>query len=331
MKTLASLAAVLAGCSAPAAPVARPVPTAHEEPAPAADAGAAPGPALLAIAADLDGQPGDERIELLPGGRLRAGALETRVELPPPDDYFWDKQASLTAVHLAPGVTAIHLAVPTGDSEDPPNVHRLFVVRGGRLVKVFDRIVGVYNPSELRFPGDGTLHYVEQGWEACERAKHPATPVTQQEVVFRLDRAGSAMIEHRRIDTAERQDCSQLAACPFVYAVDAGGGAVRVGEILRDLRGARAYSLQSLPLPRGTTRVRIAEEKPEVTYLDEVVLEAGGVELRPLACRGAPVPAYCAADQVPFILRQGDALELSFDAPAGAEATLFARGYYLPR
>ncbi len=329
MRIAALAPALLAACSAPPAAPAAPTGTASSA-APAPDAGPDRSAVLLATAADIDGRPGDERIELLKGGTLRAGDLETRVELPDTGEYFWGKQAALTPVALAPDVTAIHLEVPTGDSEDPPNVHRIYLARGGRLVKVFDRIVGVYTPTRLRFPGDGTLHYVEQGWEACERAKHPPTPVPKQEVVFRLDRAGTRMIEVERIDTAGTQDCSQLAACPFVYAVS-DTGAVRVGEILRDLRGERAYSLQSLELPRGTTRVRLAEEKPEITFLDEIVLVVDGVELRPLACRGAPVPDYCAADHVPYVLRRGDTLDLTFEATRGDDTTLFARGYYRPQ
>jgi hypothetical protein len=337
---LSLLVIALAGCSAPAqpaGPLAPEGPAPPAAPAPAADAGplAAPdagaGLAVLSAAGDIDGVPGDEQITFSPDGPLRAGRFEIHVDPPESNDYFWHKQSVLRVVTLDAGKrqVAIHLGVPTGDGEDPPNINRVFIVRGGRLAVVFDRIVGVYNPGTILFPGDGTLRYVEQGWEACERAKHPATPVTRQEVVFRLDRAGRTMVEWRRIDTAGRQDCSQLAACPFVYALG-DTGAVRVGEILRDLRGARAYSLQSLALPAGTTRVRVAEEKPEVTYLDEVLLEVDGVELRPLACRGWAPPAYCAADHVPFVLRQGDTLDLTFDGPAGAAHTLFARGYYLP-
>ncbi|HEU5056661.1 MAG TPA: hypothetical protein VFU21_09040 [Kofleriaceae bacterium] len=338
MNRLVLLVTALAGCSAPAPPAAPlapagpaplAAPAADAGPLPAADAGAGLG--VLSTTGDIDGVPGDEQISFAADGTLRAGSLEIHVEPPESSDYFWHKQSVLQVVLLDAGTgqVAIHLGVPTGDGEDPPNINRVFLVRGGRLVEVFDRIVGVYTPGKILFPGDGTLRFVEQGWEACERAKHPPTPVTRQEVVFRLDRAGRTMVEWRRIDTAEQQDCSQLSACPFVYALREGG-AVRVGEILRDLRGARAYSLQSLPLPRGTTRVRLAEEKPEVTYLDEIVLEVGGVELRPLACRGEPVPAYCAADRVPFVMRRGDTLDLEFDAPAGGDHTLFARGYYVP-
>jgi hypothetical protein len=332
MRNAAFAAALLAACSAPPSAPAAPTGTSSSR-APAPDAGPdRSDDVLLATAADIDGRPGEEQIALLEDGTLRAGDLQTRVELPEmDDDYFWKKQAALSVVMLdaASGLRAILLAVPTGEGEDPPNIDRLFVVRGGRLVVVFDQVLGVYNPTPVVFPGDGTLHYVEQGWEACERAKYPATPVPKQEVVFRLDRAGSRMLEVKRTDTVEAQDCSQLSACPFVYAVT-DAGAVRVGEILRDLRGARAYSLQSLQLPHGTTRVRLAEEKPEVSYLDEVVLEVDGVELKPLACRGAPVPAYCAADHVPYILRHGDTLDLAFDGARGDDVTLFARGYYVP-
>jgi len=331
MRNAAFAALFAAACSAPAAP-ATPAANSPSSVAPAPDAGPERSAVRLATAADIDGRPGEERIELLKDGTLRAGELAIRVELPQlDDDYFWNKQASLSVVTLdaASGLRAIFLAVPTGDGEDPPNIDRLFVVRGRRLLKVFDQTPGVYNPTPIVFPGDGTLHFVEQGWEACERAKYPATPVPKQEVVFRLDRDGTRMVEAKRTDTADAQDCSQLSACPFVYAIT-DDGAQRVGEILRDLRGARAYSLQSLLLPRGTTRVRLAEEKPEITYLDEVVLVVDGVELRPLACRGAPVPAYCQADHVPFVLRRGDTLDLAFESADGDDVTLFARGYYLP-
>lgn len=346
MTRFAALFVVLAGCTAPAAPPARapegdPPPPDPADAAPtagltagaAADAGPASGGVLLSTMANIDGRDGDEWLRLLADGTLRAGDLSIRVELPELNDYFWDKQAVLRAVVLdsARKQIAIHLGVPTGDGEDPPNVERLFVVRGGRLVQIFEQTVGVYNPTDLAFPGDGTLRYVESGWTACMRAKPKdiTVPVVKQEVVFRLDRAGTSMIEWKRIDTREKQDCDQLAACPFVYLVT-DEGATRVGEILRDLRGARAYSLQSLPLPRGATRVRLAEEKPEVTYLDEIVLESGGVELRPLACRGDPMPAYCQADHLPFVMHQGDTLDLEFAATDGDEVTLFARGYYVP-
>ncbi|HEY8142317.1 MAG TPA: hypothetical protein VIG06_06590 [Kofleriaceae bacterium] len=346
----ALVAAAVAGCQAsppaPVTPMPAPAggsPSADEGPAVAAtadagpaawtaDAGAARTGVLLTTTGNIDGAEGDESITFDADGTLRAGTLSTRVELPELNDYFWDKQAVLRTVVLdsAKKQIAIHLGVPTGDGEDPPNVERLFIARRGRLVKVFDQVIGVYTPTDLAFPGDGTLRYVEQGWTACNRAKHPATPVVKQEVVFRLNRAGTSMLEWKRIDTRDTQRCDELAACPFVYAIDESGAATRVGEILRDLRGARAYSLQSLWLPRGTTRIRLAEEKPEITYLDEVVLESGGVEMKPLACRGDPVPAYCAADRVPFVMRRGDTLDLVFEGAADGEVTLFARGYYLP-
>jgi hypothetical protein len=343
----AAFCAVLAACSAPASPAAPVAPATLPAPIDAADAApvtatraapgidggvVAPGTVLLSTTANLDGADGDESIALLADGTLRAGDLSFRVDLGDPAErnaYFWDRDASLRAVVFEARRNALLLTTPTAEAEDPPSRFQLFIVRGGKLVRVFDQVIGVYNSPDIAFPGDGTLRYVEQGWMACERAKHPSAPVAKQEVVHRLDRGGTRMIEWRRIATREKQDCSQLSACPFVYAVT-DAGATRVGEILRDLRGARAYSLQSLVLPRGTTHIRLAEEKPEVTYLDEIVLEAGGVEIRPLACRGAPVPAYCRADRVPYVLRRGDSLDLVFDSEGDGEVTLFARGYYVP-
>jgi hypothetical protein len=287
---------------------------------------------LLSTSANLDGADGDEAITLLADGTLRVGDLSFRIDPGDPAErniYFWDQDASLRAVVLDARRKALLLTTPTAEAEDPPSRFQLFLIHRGKLVRVFDQVIGVYNSPDMAFPGDGTLRYVEQGWMACERAKHPSTPVVKQEVVHRLDRDGTRMIEWRRIATREKQDCSQLSACPFVYAVT-DAGAIRVGEILRDQRGARAYSLQSLALPRGTTHVRLAEEKPEVTYLDEILLEAGGVEVRPMACRGAPAPAYCAADHVPYVVRRGDTLDLLFDAQTEGEVTLYARGYYRP-
>lgn len=292
---LASLALLLTACFAPATPAAPVAPDAP--PAPAAPTAAAPAGPVVSTTADIDGVARDD--------------------------------ASLRVVPLDAQRTAILLTTPTAEDEDPPSRFQLFIVHEGTLLRVFDRVIGVYNSPDIVFPGDGTLRYVEQGWMACERARHPPTPVPKQQVVHRLDHAGTTLVESQRLDTAETQDCSQLSACPFVYAVT-DGSATLVGEILRDLRGERAYALQSLPLPRNTAHLRLTEEKPEITHLDEIYLLVEDTPLHPRACASSPAPAYCAADHIPYTLHRGDTLDLHFDAPADADITLFARGYYLP-
>ncbi|MEZ4252293.1 MAG: hypothetical protein R3B99_29115, partial [Polyangiales bacterium] len=77
-------------------------------------------------------------------------------------------------------------------------------------------------------------------------------------------------------------------------------------------------------------RVRLSEEKPETTYLDAVALVVDGVHVVPRACESAAPPAYCIADGTYFVLREGERLDLDFDAPPGGPATLEAHGYYRP-
>ncbi len=309
------------------------------------------GDVLLRTEADLDGRPGAERIELLRDGTLRAGAAEARVELPnvastdDTDDTeawrFWLReqgQLQVVTFRASPLVKAVLVGLPVIErGEDPPNVYHLFLWKDEGLQHVLTLRRGSYGPLELRFPGDGTLRYVEDGWSACQRAGHAyeEQSVARQEVVFRLDPRTGRMREAERRATSSRQRCDLLAACPAVY-VALGAGRLFVGEILRNLRGPSAYAEQSLVLPpvRGDSlRLILAEEKPEVTHLDAVRLEADGVSVPPSACsrRGEGAPDYCVADGRFHALRSGDALTLEFPVPRGARRlVLRAWGYYVP-
>jgi len=154
----------------------------------------------------------------------------------------------------------------------------------------------------------------------------------RHELIFRLGARG-LMRMVGKTQTRLRVSCVIVAACPFVDVVDEGGTTRRAGEILRDLRGAGAYALQSLPLLGATARtwhVRLSEEKAETTYLDELYVEVDGERVAPRAC-DATSPAYCAADHVPYLVRRGETLDVVFDLPeSSASPELFARGYYVP-
>lgn len=341
--SLLALALALAACSSGARGNAPDGPTrGAPEPASAASAataaeGSGQGAALLETTADLRGR-GPERVHLDADGVLHVGELSTTVEAIPASAgnvYHWEAQASLRPVQLAPDTGAVLLTFPTADSEDPPNVYQLFVVTGDRLVRVLDVTVGVYGVHELEIPGDGTASYVEDDWFACERLGFPQKAILQR-VTFALSDDGTEMTEATREDTGPAVECADLSACPFVYAVT-GDGEVLLGEILRNLRGARSYALQSLAVPPASGRVVrlvLKEEKPEVTYLDEIYLEVGGLRVQPRACaqRGA-APVYCDAELGAHVLRQGDVLPLAFDLPPDLDASaplLFARGHYVP-
>ncbi|WP_438026205.1 hypothetical protein [Sorangium sp. So ce233] len=320
-----------------AAPVGAPSPDTPESTATeGADAGhradaAAPEPAvvLLSTEGDVDGVPGDEQITLRAGGVLSAGAASIHVEIEPSSEVYWKQQARLEIVALGGTRRGVLFAAPTADIEDPPDRYRVYVLHKGSLVPVLDEVIGAYGTTQLQFPGDGTARYIEDGWTACDRVPG-AKKVAREQVTFRLDAAGTKMTESGRKPTRHVQACDELAACPYVDVLDAGRSR-RIGEILRDVRGARAATVQSLDLGdhgAGPITIRISEEKAEVTFLDEVFVEAGGARIHPRGCDITPSPAYCAADGRPHVLRQGDTLDLVFDA--GGHVVLFARGYYVP-
>lgn len=309
-------------------------PAAHAAAAPTAPAApAAPASALLTAAAPLVLDGVAQPVYLDRDRVLHVGDRRVAVDHSDPG-YHWDAQAALSVVALDGARQAVLLATPTGDDEDPPNRYQLFVVDGDRLTRALDQIVGVYGMHELRVPGDGTVRYTEDGWTACQRLGHPAR-APMQEVALRLDPATGQMKEAARTATGQAMVCAELSACPFVY-VEGPAGEAFAGEILRDLRGRAAHALQPLelaPVDGDVLRLRIAEEKPETTFLDELYLEVDGVVVRPAACAGDVAPAYCRADGVPLVLRQGDELAVELRLPAGAARRalrLMARGYYVP-
>jgi hypothetical protein len=83
--------------------------------------------------------------------------------------------------------------------------------------------------------------------------------------------------------------------------------------------------------------VRLAEEKPETTFLDAVYLRAGGTAVPAASCdasHGDALPPYCADDGRYHTLRTGESLLLLFELPDGSPCRnleLVADGFYRPR
>ena len=266
-------------------PEPQPDPEPESQPAPAPEPPEDPPPhVVLEIEAAWDAKPGDDRIALYSDGRLVAGDEEGRAEMPVSDGYFFDKQAALSVVRFdkKAAVNAIVVALPTPDDEDPPQVYQVFVSEAGKLRRIFHKTIGSYNVTPLKFRGNGTARYLEDGWTACGREDFPKV-AQRQFVTLRRDAKGMLAKESRK-KSGKTMVCDQLAACPFVYVVD-GDQAQRIGEILRNIRGLAAATEQGLELPAGARRVEIREEKPEVTHLDAVALEVDGPPLRPRRLR----------------------------------------------
>jgi hypothetical protein len=293
-------------------------------------AGTAAADPVLEGTGDVDGKPGDEVLRLDADGTLHAGTASIVVPLDSAHPAF-DRKRKLAAIALGGSRRGVLLAMPTEGDEDPSNRTRVFLYTKGALRLVFDQV-----GPDPTFDARGIGRYLESPYDACTRGSKPgqtALPkVRLDQLTLRLDKSGTKLVSSRS-RSKEVFDCNELSACPFVYELDGTAEPQLAGEILRDLRGRAAYAWQSLALAMqgaGTIRVRLAEEKPEVTYLDEVYVVVGGKRVDPKACASAPAPAYCAADQRPYVMRQGDVLDLELDVPAGAR-TLEARGYYVPR
>ena len=122
-------------------------------------------------------------------------------------------------------------------------------------------------------------------------------------------------------------------ACPWVYVAN-GADFERRAEILRnrhgvDSVGTEITALGPVTAQDGAIVLRIVEEKDEVTFLDVLYLEIGGV---PVYAEHAS--DLFAVDEQAVVLRRGDVIDLRFRAPAGFAdgdaVTLIASGYYLP-
>ena len=292
---------------------------------------------VLTGAGDLDGRPDDEQITLYADGTLIAGNWVGHVKVDEGSDYFRGEQAHATVEVLdrAKGTRVVVIALPTAEEEDPPNHYQVFAPRGAELIAIYDDVLGVYGVTPLTFTGDGTVTYTQDSWTACGSPHGEATQASGEvpvhQITLTVDGSGK-LVESGRAPTGEKFDCANLAACPWIY-VDGAAGPIRVGEILRDVRGRAAYTLQDLALPAaaaGPLHVRVAEEEDEVTFLDEIYVDADGLHVAPTACATEAPPAYCAADHQPHRMERGDVLELTFELPRGATPTVFARGYYVP-
>lgn len=124
-------------------------------------------------------------------------------------------------------------------------------------------------------------------------------------------------------------------ACPFVYLIE-NGEKIFQGEILRHLNTPKKAGWQSLPLyldgpTKRSIRVRLAEEKPETTMLDAIVLQLGDIEIQPRICDRRQA-AFCHEDGKHRRLHPGETIDFIFDVPKGytGPIELWATGHYLP-
>lgn len=165
----------------------------------------------LVVHGDLDGWPGDERVIVTGTGTLTIGTRSTPITFDPTYSAVHD-QYRLELVTLGPGRRGVLVTSPVDDFGDPPSRHRIYLYDRGEARLVFDRMlgVGVGDATRLVFARDGTVSYVESGWQACLRDAGHAEVATQR-ITFKLDAAGTALRMIRREPTSDVQDCDLLA------------------------------------------------------------------------------------------------------------------------
>ncbi|MBN1287575.1 MAG: hypothetical protein JXB47_19395 [Anaerolineae bacterium] len=125
-------------------------------------------------------------------------------------------------------------------------------------------------------------------------------------------------------------------ACPWLYVYD-GRGFIRSAEILRNLRGeanerTETSHIGPVKIVDGKITFKVAEEKRELSFIDEFYIIADGVKV-PL---GAGAAQAAGKDQNYLVIAGGESYEFSFDLPGSfagkdrADVWVVVTGFYIP-
>lgn len=254
---------------------------------------------------DLDGDGKTEDVSL-EGRTLTIGTAS--VEIPEIDE------PELEIIDLDKSDKQREVAVVDPGLSDDATYH-VYVYRAG---KITHSPVFTGNLPEIR--GDGALRVTLSN---CGETTTQAWGLDGAKVVKKSEKKEGKF------------DDAMCAACPFVYVFGSRGPRF-AGEILRWQRGPETYALQSLALDAndvvaGRVRVRIAERKPETTYLDAIHLVVGGRTIEPEICAREHAP--CAADATMAVIAFGEHRDFVFetgDVAPGTPVELQATGFYVP-
>jgi len=166
-------------------------------------------------------------------------------------------------------------------------------------------------------------------------------------VVYTEDAADSdgVVLESVYIDGSESYDFYfgvddfiewNCLSCPFLYVFD-GKKYVKTTEIIQDIVGKERKTTTTHPLSPevvidGKVKIRIQEEKDEISHLDKIQLVADGKIYNPICIRQAEVTSQLLAeDENYLILQKGQFVELEFEVGNSVESLeLQATGYYIP-
>jgi hypothetical protein len=119
--------------------------------------------------------------------------------------------------------------------------------------------------------------------------------------------------------------------CPFVY-VFKDGNQQCIDEILKNQISCKLdkYDMLEIPLSKKerVVKIKLSEEKNEITFLDHIYLKIGGQMIYPINS----IKKIESDDDNYLTLRKGESVELLFEIPANLEVPdkglLYAKGYY---
>lgn len=126
-------------------------------------------------------------------------------------------------------------------------------------------------------------------------------------------------------------------SCPWLYVYN-GKCFVKQTEILKDVVGTTNktttfFTVNPKAVIDGTLRIKIQEEKDEITHLEQLQVRINGKVYRPNQL--ANTTALLAKNDEQYLkLKKGQSIELTFDLPANLKVSdkivLESTGFYIP-
>jgi hypothetical protein len=135
---------------------------------------------------------------------------------------------------------------------------------------------------------------------------------------------------------AKAKEDAEPKACPWLYVHD-GKQYVKKTEVLKNIVGLKnktttSFILSPNSVVDGAIRIRLQEEKDEITHLDRCVVKVTGVEIAANCANSDAAGKLAAVDRDDVILKKGDAIDLEFTLPWGMSSespiVLETNGFY---
>jgi hypothetical protein len=174
-----------------------------------------------------------------------------------------------------------------------------------------------------------------------EKAGHPDDAILYAGIT-----GGGASTGYERITIEPGENVIQFRltdqdgwACPWLYVYD-GRSFERRTEILRNARGQQNERTEQTPIGPveivdGAITLQVAEEKDEISFIDELYVVVDGIELR-AESDACPAAKVAAKDQDYLTITAGESCEFRFRLPDSLSAqerapvSVVVSGYYAP-